>query len=53
MNKDEVVEKVISYIESAEKDLQASKISNETKGSKVDIVNGILGLLDQEVIDEN
>lgn len=53
MNKDQVVADMISFIEEAEKNLQASKMSNEPKSAKNDVVNSILDKLEKEVEDEN
>lgn len=53
MNKEEVVENLISYIEEAERNLQASKMSNEPKSAKNDIVNNILDELEKEIKNEN
>ncbi len=53
MNKAEIVEDMIAYIEQAEKDLQASKISSDSKASKNDIINGILDRLEMAIDDEN
>lgn len=53
MNKDEVVESMISYIEDAEKDLQASRMLGDSKSGKIDIVNSILDKLEKEMKDEN
>ncbi len=53
MNKEEVVENLISYIEEAERNLQASKMSNELKSVKTDIVNNILDELEKEIKNEN
>lgn len=53
MNKDEIVENMISYIEDAERALQVARMTNETKSVKTDIVNNILNELEKEVKDEN
>ena len=53
MNKEEIVENMISFIEEAEKNLQASKTSNEPKSAKTDVVNNILDKLEKETKDEN
>ena len=53
MNKEEIVENMISFIEEAEKNLQASKMSNEPKSAKTDVVNNILDKLEKETKDEN
>ena len=47
MNKEEIVENMISFIEEAEKNLQASKMSNEPKSAKTDVVNNILDKLEK------
>ena len=53
MNKEEIVENMISFIEEAEINLQASKMSNEPKSAKTDVVNNILDKLEKETKDEN
>ena len=53
MSHKEIVEHMIDYIENAEKDLQASKLTNETKTAKNDIINGILDELERVTADEN
>ena len=53
MNKEEVINHMIAYIESEEKDLQAAMLANESKSTKADIVNRILKELRQETEDEN
>lgn len=52
MNNDEVVKKIIYFIEEKERLLQAAKLVNDSK-AKNDIVNSILLELDREVNDEN
>lgn len=52
MTKEEIIENMISFIEKEERDLQASKMANDTK-AKTDIVNSILDELEREVNDEN
>jgi len=53
MNKDEIVTHMISFIEEAEKDLQAANMVGEFKSVRADIVNGILNELEREVYNEN
>jgi hypothetical protein len=53
MSKDEIVVNMIKFIDDAERDLQASRLSNDSKLGKNDIVNSILDELDGEVSDEN
>lgn len=53
MSKEEIVNEMISYIENAEKDLQASKLSNDSKVVKTDIVNSILDELEKKINNEN
>lgn len=53
MSKEEVVKNLISYIEEAERNLQASKMSNELKSAKTDIVNNILDELEKEIKNGN
>jgi hypothetical protein len=52
MTKEEIVENMISFIEKEERNLQASKMANDTK-FKTDIVNSILDELEREINDEN
>jgi hypothetical protein len=53
MNKEEIVQHMISYIETAEKELQAAKMSSDSKTVKTDIVNGIVNELERMISDEN
>ena len=53
MNKDQVISNMITYIEKAERDLQATSFAAESKTSKNEIVNSILNKLEQEINDEN
>lgn len=53
MNKKEVVNHMISYIEKAERDLQAANFSGETRTSRPEIVNAILNELESELKDED
>lgn len=53
MNRDTIINEMISFIEDAERDLQASKLSNDTKNTKSNIVNRILDELEKKVSDEN
>ncbi len=53
MNRDTIINEMISFIEDAERDLQASKLSNDTKNAKSNIVNRILDELEKKVSDEN
>lgn len=53
MNKEEIVKHMISYIENAERDLQAANLAGETKAARADIVNTILGELEREMKDED
>ena len=52
MNKDEIVKKMIDFIENEERNLQASKMTNDNK-AKTDVVNSILDELEREMNDEN
>jgi len=52
MTKEEIIENMISFIEKEERNLQASKMVNDTK-AKTDIVNSILDELEREINDEN
>lgn len=53
MNREEIVKDMITYIEEAERVLQASKVSSDSKSVKNDIVNDILDKLEKEVHNEN
>ena len=52
MNKEEIIENMIQYIEE-ERNLQAARMSNDSKAAKTDIVNGILNRLEKEINHEN
>ncbi|WP_158523399.1 hypothetical protein [Clostridium taeniosporum] len=52
MNNDEVVKKMIDFIEEKERQLQVAKFVNNSR-AKSDIVNSIIFQLDREVNDEN
>lgn len=45
VNKEEIIENMIQYIEEEERNLQAARMSNDSKAAKTDIVNGILNRL--------
>ena len=53
MNKQEIVNNMIKYIEDAERDLQVALFAGETKSSRTDIVNAIINELERETKDEN
>lgn len=53
MNNDEIVKSMITYIEEAERDLQAANLSGESRGARTDIVNSILNELEREIKDED
>ena len=53
MNKEETVERMITFIEDAERNLQAASLAGESKSSRTDIVNAILNKLECEVNNEN
>lgn len=53
MNKEKLVNDMISFIEEEEKNFQAANFAAEGKSSKNEIVNAILKKLDQEVEDDN
>lgn len=53
MNNDEIVKNMITYIEDAERDLQAANLSGESRGARTDIVNSILNELEREIKDED
>lgn len=52
MSKDEIVKNLINFIETEERNLQASKMANDNK-AKTDVVNSILDELEREMNDEN
>lgn len=52
MNKEEIIKNMIEFIENEEKNLQASKMTNDNKAKK-DIVNSVLEELECEISDEN
>lgn len=52
VNKEEIIENMIQYIEE-ERNLQAARMSNDSKAAKTDIVNGILNRLEKEINHEN
>ena len=49
VNKEEIIENMIQYIEEEERNLQAARMSNDSKAAKTDIVNGILNRLEKEI----
>lgn len=53
MNKDDVVQHMIDYIEEQERDLQAAILANEARTARADIVNRIIKELEREMADEN
>lgn len=53
MNKQEIVDSMISYIENAERDIQAANLAGETKAARTDIVNAILNELERETKNED
>lgn len=53
MNKEEAVNHMISFVEEAEKELQAARLTSDAKSVKNDIVNNILEKLEKETSDEN
>ena len=53
VNKEEIIENMIQYIEEEERNLQAARMSNDSKAAKTDIVNGILNRLEKEIKHEN
>ena len=52
MSDEVIVKNMIEFIESKERDLQASKFSNDSK-VKSDIVNNILVELEREIVNED
>lgn len=52
MNEQAIVEKMISFIETKERELQASKISTDNQ-AKSDIVKAIMDELEREMTNEN
>lgn len=53
VSKENIVRDMIKYIEEEERNLQAAKMSSDTKVAKTDIVNGILSKLEKELNNEN
>lgn len=53
MSKEDTVKHMISYIEEAERNLQAANLVGESRNSRADIVNSILRELEREVKDED
>lgn len=53
MSNERIVNNMIAYIEEEERNLQASKMINDNKSSKGDIVNKILDRLEREFADED
>lgn len=53
VNKEEIIENMIQYIEEEERNLQAARMSNDSKAAKTDIVNGILNRLEKGINHEN
>ena len=53
MNKEEVVNHMVEFIENEEKNLQAAIMANEAKSAKADIVNRILQELEDTMPNEN
>lgn len=53
MSKEETISHMISFIEDAERELQAANLAGESKTTRTDIVNAILNELEREVEDED
>lgn len=53
MSKEETISHMISFIEDAERELQAANLAGESKTTRADIVNAILNELEREVEDED
>lgn len=53
MSKEETISHMISFIEDAERELQAANLADESKTARADIVNAILNELEREVEDED
>lgn len=53
VNKEEIVNDMIQYIEEEERNLQVARMTNDSKVAKTDIVNGILDKLEKEINHEN
>ncbi len=53
VNKEEIVNDMIQYIEKEERNLQVARMANDSKVAKTDIVNGILDKLEKEINHEN
>ena len=52
MNKNDVIQNMVKFIEDKEKSFQASKLSTDTQ-AKTDVVKSILDKLDEEIENEN
>ncbi len=52
MNKNDIIQNMVKFIEDKEKSLQASKLSTDTQ-AKTDVVKSILNKLDEEIENEN
>ena len=52
-SKEETISHMISFIEDAERELQAANLAGESKTARADIVNAILNELEREVEDED
>lgn len=52
MNKNDVIQNMVKFIEDKEKSLQASKLSTDAQ-AKTDVVKSILDKLDEEIENEN
>ncbi|MCF2569351.1 hypothetical protein I6E09_09270 [Mediterraneibacter glycyrrhizinilyticus] len=53
MSKEETISHMISFVEDAERELQAANLAGESKAARADIVNAILNELEREVEDED
>ena len=53
MSKEETISHMISFIEDAERELQAANLAGESKTARADIVNAILNESEREVEDED
>ncbi|WP_288229868.1 hypothetical protein [uncultured Faecalicoccus sp.] len=53
VNKENIVQDLIKYIEKEEQDFQGSRMTDESKVTKTEIVNRILAELEKEMNNED
>ncbi|SDA76927.1 hypothetical protein SAMN02910368_02601 [Lachnospiraceae bacterium G11] len=53
MNNEKIIKDMIDYIRETEKDLQAAKMTGDSKNNRTDVVNAILNKLEEEIANEN